>query len=77
MDTKNVLNLLLLHLSSHRERVLAGIRMLVEVNFPVASIESKASPLNSDQRIVSLFSELNSPPNIQDYHFLACPCILF
>ena len=29
-DMKNVLNLLLLHLSSHRERVLAGIKMLAD-----------------------------------------------
>ena len=29
-DVKNVLNLLLLHLSTHRERVLAGIKMLAD-----------------------------------------------
>ena len=32
MDTKNVVNLLVLHLSSHRERVLNGIQMLAKMN---------------------------------------------
>ena len=31
-DTKNVLNLLLLHLSTHRDRILTGVRMLAEMN---------------------------------------------
>lgn len=31
-DTKNVLNLLLLHLSTHRNRILTGVRMLAEMS---------------------------------------------
>ena len=31
-DTKNVLNLLLLHLSTHRDRILTGVRMLAEMS---------------------------------------------
>ena len=50
MDLKNVLNLLLLHLSTHRERVLAGIKMLAEMS---QSAEGSGQlPLDSDKRIV-------------------------
>ena len=31
-DTKNVLNLLLLHLSTHRDRILTGVRMLAKMS---------------------------------------------
>lgn len=31
-DTKNVLNLLLLYLSTHRDRILTGVRMLAEMS---------------------------------------------
>ena len=31
-DAKNVLNLLLLHLSTHRDRILTGIRMLAKMS---------------------------------------------
>ena len=31
-DTKNVLNLLLLHLSTDRDRILTGVRMLAEMS---------------------------------------------
>ncbi len=32
MDTKNVVNLLVLYLSSHRERVLNGMQILAKMN---------------------------------------------
>ena len=31
-DTKNVLNLLLLHLSTHCDRILTGVKMLAEMS---------------------------------------------
>ena len=50
-DVKNVLNLLLLHLSSHRERVLAGIKMLAEVNQLAG--EEKPLQRDSEKQMVS------------------------
>ena len=37
-DTKNVLNLLLLHLSTDRDRILVGVRMLAEMNSNVKEL---------------------------------------
>ena len=50
-DVKNVLNLLLLHLSSHRERVLAGIKMLAEMNQLAG--EEKPLQMDSEKQMVS------------------------
>ena len=50
-DMKNVLNLLLLHLSTHRERVLAGIKMLAEVNQLAG--EEKPLQMDSEKQMVS------------------------
>ena len=50
-DLKNVLNLLLLHLSTHRERVLVGVKMLAEMNQP--SEEQKTLHVDNEQQIVS------------------------
>ena len=50
-DVQNVLNLLLLHLSSHRERVLAGIKMLAEVNQLAG--EEKPLQRDSEKQMVS------------------------
>ena len=48
---KNVLNLLLLHLSTHRERVLAGIKMLAEMNQLAG--EEKPLQMDSEKQMVS------------------------
>ena len=50
-DMKNVLNLLLLHLSTHRERVLAGIKMLAELNQLAG--EEKPLQMDSEKQMVS------------------------
>lgn len=51
-DTKNVLNLLLLHLSTHRDRILIGVRMLAEMS-------SLLDQVDGDGFIVSYRSQHN------------------
>ena len=53
-DLKNVLNLLLLHLSTHRERVLAGMKMVAEMNQSAG--EQKPLHRDIEQQMVSSFS---------------------
>ena len=50
-DVQNVLNLLLLHLSTHRERVLAGIKMLAEMDQLAG--EEKPLQRDSEKQMVS------------------------
>ncbi len=50
-NMKNILNLLLLHLSTHRERVLAGIKMLAEMNQLAG--EEKPLQMDSEKQMVS------------------------
>ena len=51
-NMKNILNLLLLHLSTHRERVLAGIKMLAEMN-QLAGEEKPLQQMDSEKQMVS------------------------
>ena len=48
-DTKNVLNLLLLHLSTDKDRILIGVRMLAEMS----SSEKALNEIDDDGFIVS------------------------
>lgn len=48
-DTKNVLNLLLLHLSTDKDRILIGVRMLAEMS----SFEKALNEIDDDGFIVS------------------------
>lgn len=49
-DAKNILNLLLLHLSTHRSRILSGVRMLAKMEKNMS--ESKERGENIEERIV-------------------------
>ena len=49
-DAKNILNLLLLHLSTHRSRIIAGVQILAEMEHKTA--ERRAVVLDTEERIV-------------------------
>lgn len=46
-DTKNVLNLLLLHLSTDRDRILVGVRMLAEMSSCEKTLTSVQTDIDS------------------------------
>lgn len=52
-DSKNILNLLLLHLSTHRSRVLVGVKMLAEMD-QTATEQKVMLNQGTNEEIVSL-----------------------
>ena len=54
-DCKNILNLLLLHLSTHRTRVLVGVKMLAEMN-QTATEQKVLLNQGTNEEIVSCFT---------------------